>query len=60
AFRSSAACYIFGVDHYYLQDLIGTVYAVITTNGTASADANTVAGVAVLEFEFDSAGKLLV
>ncbi|KZP20964.1 hypothetical protein FIBSPDRAFT_861117 [Athelia psychrophila] len=41
------------------KDLIGTVYAVITTNGTASADANTVAGVAVLEFEFDSAGKLI-
>ncbi|KZP10500.1 hypothetical protein FIBSPDRAFT_872587 [Athelia psychrophila] len=40
-------------------DLRGTVYTVITTNGTASADSNTVAGVAILEFEFDSNGKLI-
>ncbi|KZP06661.1 hypothetical protein FIBSPDRAFT_804720 [Athelia psychrophila] len=41
------------------KDLRGTVYAVVTTNGTASADANTVAGVAVLDFPFDSNGKLI-
>ncbi|KAF7979492.1 hypothetical protein HWV62_42336 [Athelia sp. TMB] len=41
------------------SDLRGTVYAVVTTSKNASADANTVAGVAVLEFEFDSNGKLI-
>ncbi|KZP06650.1 hypothetical protein FIBSPDRAFT_804701 [Athelia psychrophila] len=41
------------------KDLVGTVYAVVTTNGTMSADTNTVAGVAVLDFSFDSNGKLL-
>lgn len=36
------------------KDLVGTVYAVASTNGTASADADTVAGVAMLEFAFNS------
>ncbi|KZP06657.1 hypothetical protein FIBSPDRAFT_305113 [Athelia psychrophila] len=36
-----------------------TVYAVVTTNGTPSADTNTGAGVAVLDFSFDSNGKPL-
>jgi hypothetical protein len=41
------------------QDLIGTVYAVVTTNGTAAADENILAGPAILEFNFDSTGKLI-
>jgi hypothetical protein len=39
-------------------DLRGQVYAVVTTNGTAVDGTNTVAGPAILVFEFDSAGKL--
>lgn len=36
------------------RGLMGTVYGVVTTNGTAVNDANTVAGPAILMFPFDS------
>ncbi|KAJ7117638.1 ferritin-like domain-containing protein [Mycena epipterygia] len=42
------------------EDLRGQVYAVVTTNGTAVNDANTVAGPAILLLEFNSAGKLMI
>jgi len=40
-------------------DLKGTVYAVVTTNGTTADDTNIVAGPAVLSFPFNSAGELI-
>jgi rubrerythrin len=40
-------------------DLIGTVYAVATTNSTAAADDNILAGPAMLEFNFDAEGNLV-
>lgn len=40
-------------------DLLGTVYAVVSTNGTMATDETTVAGPAILQFEFDSTGKLI-
>lgn len=40
-------------------DLVGTVYAVLTTNGTMADDSNIVAGPAILSFPFNSSGKLL-
>lgn len=40
-------------------DLRGQVYAVVTTNGTKADDSNTVAGPAILSFEFDSTGKVI-
>ncbi|KLO17825.1 hypothetical protein SCHPADRAFT_820755 [Schizopora paradoxa] len=36
------------------KGLQGTVYAVVTNNGSASSDANTVAGPAILQFPFSS------
>jgi hypothetical protein len=36
------------------KNLMGTVYGVVTTNGTAVNDANTVAGPAILMFPFGS------
>lgn len=41
------------------SDLLGTVYAVITTSGSAVTSGNTLAGPAILEFPFDSNGKLI-
>jgi len=40
-------------------DLLGTVYAVLTTNGTMADDSNIVAGPAILSFPFNSAGNLI-
>lgn len=40
-------------------DLLGTVYAVVSTNGTAASDNTTIAGPAILDFGFDSNGKLV-
>jgi rubrerythrin len=40
-------------------DLIGTVYAVVTTNNTAATDDNTLAGPAILQFNFDPEGNLI-
>ncbi|KIJ43115.1 hypothetical protein M422DRAFT_60331 [Sphaerobolus stellatus SS14] len=40
-------------------DLLGTVYAVVTTNGTMADDSNIVAGPAVLSFPFNSDGNLI-
>ncbi|KII91978.1 hypothetical protein PLICRDRAFT_172141, partial [Plicaturopsis crispa FD-325 SS-3] len=37
-------------------DLVGTVYAVVSTNNTQATDANIVAGPAILEFAFNSDG----
>lgn len=36
------------------KGLVGTLCAVVTTNGPMSPDTNTVASVAVLDFSFDS------
>jgi hypothetical protein len=41
------------------QDLIGTVYAVVSTNGTMATDATTIAGPAILAFNFNSQGMLI-
>lgn len=40
------------------KDLIGTVYAVVTTSGTQADDSNIVAGPAILSFNFNSDGTL--
>jgi len=40
-------------------DLLGTVYCVITNSGTEVNDATTVAGPAILSFEFNSEGKMV-
>ncbi|KAJ6514902.1 ferritin-like domain-containing protein [Mycena vitilis] len=42
------------------EDLLGQVYAVVTTNGTAVHDGDTLAGPAILLLEFNSAGKLMM
>lgn len=36
------------------KDIMGTVYGVVTTNNTAVSDDNTVAGPAILMFQFGS------
>ncbi|KAF7338580.1 Protein rds1 [Mycena venus] len=41
------------------KDLRGQVYAVVTTSNSAVNGSNTVAGPAILLFEFNSAGKLI-
>ncbi|KAJ7367745.1 ferritin-like domain-containing protein [Mycena albidolilacea] len=42
------------------KDLRGQVYAVVTTSGSAVDGTNTIAGPAILLFEFDSAGMLIM
>lgn len=41
------------------KDLIGTVYAVVSSNGTMATDATTIAGPAILEFNYNSAGMVV-
>ncbi|KAG5643316.1 hypothetical protein DXG03_001200 [Asterophora parasitica] len=41
------------------KDLVGVVYAVVSTNDTVANDENIVAGPAVLDFEFNSNGQLV-
>ena len=41
------------------KDLIGTVYAVVSTNGTMATDATTVAGPAILTFNYNSQGMII-
>ncbi|KAJ7023294.1 ferritin-like domain-containing protein [Mycena alexandri] len=41
-------------------DLVGQVYAVVTTSNDTVADGNTIAGPAILLLEFNSAGKLMM
>jgi len=41
------------------SDLLGTVYAVVTTSATDANDDTIIAGPAILTFDFDSNGKLI-
>lgn len=41
------------------KDLIGTVYAVVSSNGTAATDATTLAGPAILPFNYNTAGMIV-
>ena len=41
------------------DDLIGTVYAVVSTDGSMATDATTVAGPAILTFNYDSHGMIV-
>lgn len=40
-------------------ELVGTVYAVATSSSSASSDATTLAGPAILAFNMDSTGKVI-
>lgn len=61
--------FLTGLDHRFVQiqdgmvtipaDLLGTVYAVVSTNGTVVDDETIVAGPVILDFDFDSAGNLI-
>jgi hypothetical protein len=41
------------------KDLIGTVYAVVSSSATMATDDNTVAGPAILTFNFDTKGMVI-
>jgi hypothetical protein len=41
------------------KDSIGTVYAVVSTNGTMATDATTVAGPAILPFNYNVQGMVI-